>query len=203
MGGPHGEGGGHGHGGFLEEIADELGLTDAQREQAREILQVRFEQIREIREQVRSGSLTREQAREQIREIRESGREQIEQILTEEQREQLEAIHQERLEERIDARIDRLDDRLMRRASFLEQVLQLDAGQTAQLTELFEESIAARIEVLNQVKEGALEREDAFTQIRELEEQLAASIAALLTPEQLEVWEALRELHPKRGGRPH
>lgn len=199
-GGPHGHGAGGDMEGIGERLADELDLTEAQLEQVREIIEARFEEAKEIREQVRTGAITREQARELQRAIRESGREQIEEILTDEQRTRMEELHQERREERIDRRIERLENRIEKHASFLEQVLDPSDAQMSQINVLLADAIESHTAILNQVKEGALDHDDAAEQLKDLREATAESIRALLTPEQQTVFDALRDIRPKGRG---
>jgi Spy/CpxP family protein refolding chaperone len=203
FGGRHGDGPGDRFGGRHGDgpgpIFEQLNLSDEQRSQIEEILKTQHEQIRAIREQVREGSLDREQAREQIHEIRQEGRAQIEAILTPEQLEQWEALHQERLEERVGERIERLGQNIDRHIEFLEKVLSLSADQVSQVREILGGSVDARKEILQQVIDGSLDRKEAHDQMRAVMEGVADSIAALLTPEQQEVWEALRDLLPRRG----
>jgi len=146
---------------------------------------------------VRAGSIDREAALNRITEIRIGTREQLRGILTDEQWEKVQELRRNRIAKRIDQRIERMEPQLERRASFLARVLDLNSGQADQVTTLLVGSIPERTEILNQVKAGELEFEDAFARIVDLEKEIATEIESVLTPEQLAVWEAIRALIPR------
>jgi hypothetical protein len=75
----------HGRQFNAQRLADFLGLTDEQAAQVDSIMQSHWEQVHALREQVEAGTLTREQAREQIQALHEAERDQLASILTEEQ----------------------------------------------------------------------------------------------------------------------
>lgn len=162
---------------------EELDLTDAQRERIEAIHETTREQMQALREQVKSGDLTREQARDQREEIRDEARAQVEAILTAEQLEQLETLRRERQSERVDQQIERLGQNLDRRIDFMETVLDLTPSQVSQVEQILDDSVEARREILEQVKAGSLERDEARDQMKEIMDGVADSIEALLTPE--------------------
>lgn len=66
----------------LQQVADELGLSEQQREQARPIIRGFFEQARSLRQDT---SLTQEDRRQQLRTLREETAAKLKPILTPEQ----------------------------------------------------------------------------------------------------------------------
>jgi Spy/CpxP family protein refolding chaperone len=184
--------------GFGGRTAAYLGLTEAQQAQLKPIVQQHMDEIRDLREQVRAGGTTREQARERIRAIRLQMREEAKSVLTAEQWEKFESFRRDGGGQAIDNRVAHLDAQLARRADILARVLGLDATQAQQVRSLILETVPARTEVLNQARAGTLEPEDAAGKILEIERALEGKITPLLTPEQRLRWEAVRDLLPMR-----
>ena len=83
--------GGHPGGGRLAKLAEYLELTDDQKAQLKPILKHEAEQVRDIRQNT---SLSPEQKRDQIKDVRKDTRPQIMAILTPEQREKLKDLRQ-------------------------------------------------------------------------------------------------------------
>jgi Spy/CpxP family protein refolding chaperone len=173
-----------------------LGLSSEQQAQLEPIFRGHADEIRAIRQEGRNGTIAKDEARVRIRAIRLQMREEAKAILTPDQWEKADSFRRERMAERIDERIARLDENLARRADFLARVLGLDPGQAQQTRALILGTVSARTEVLNQLRSGAMEPEDAASRVATIEEALAAQIGALLTPEQRTRWDALRDLLP-------
>jgi hypothetical protein len=175
-----------------------LGLTESQQAQLRPIVKQHVDEIRGVRDSVRGGAITQDQARDRIRAIRQDMRDDAKSILTAEQWEKVESARRERMADAIDTRMDHLDEQLARRADILARVLGLDATQTQQVRTWILETIPARTEVLSQLRAGTIEPEDAAGRILEIEKAIEERIPPLLAPEQLARWEAIRDLLPMR-----
>jgi len=76
----------------LQRMTQQLNLTDQQREKIRPILRNEAERLKAVRS---NSALTQGEARRRMRRIRMSTRQQISQILTPEQREKWQEMHQE------------------------------------------------------------------------------------------------------------
>jgi Spy/CpxP family protein refolding chaperone len=176
-----------------------LGLTEAQQAQLKPIVQRHMDEIRGLREQVRAGGTTGEQAREQIRAVRIRMRDEAKSVLTAEQWEKVESFRRERAGEAIDSRVARLGEHLARRADLLTRILGLDATQAQQVRSLLLETVPARTEVLNRLRAGMIEPEDAAASILEIDQAWERKIPPILTSEQSARWEAMRDLLPMRG----
>ena len=199
-GGPDGRAGPGGIFGALgERLADELDLSAEQKEKVRAVFESHREEMRAIREEARAGGPDRQDVRDRMRAIRETLREELRAVLTEEQWARWEEIRAEKIGERIEGRLERMEEQLTRRADFLVKVLDLTADQAERLQEMILGTIPARRAVLESVRPGEGGPHETFDAIREIEEALAAEISSLLTPEQREIWEALRDLIPGRG----
>jgi hypothetical protein len=177
-------------------LGKELDLSAEQRQEIRPILQQMSEKMRSVQDQVASGAITREQARERIGEIRTETMDKGKKILTAEQWEKFQKIRGERVGEMAGHRLDRLEPDLERRAEFLNRVLGLSDTQREEVRTLVLGTAPARTEILNGLKSGAIEPEDAAGRIATIEETLAGQISSLLSPDQLERWHAVRDLLP-------
>jgi hypothetical protein len=116
--------------------------------------------------------------------------------LTEEQREKAAKMRSERIGDRVEWRLSHLDDHVGRRAEFLGRVLGLSEDQASEVRSLYMDSIPERTEVLEGIRSGAIEPEQAADRILTIEQSIAGRIESLLTPAQTDRWEAIRELVP-------
>lgn len=202
-GGPgreHGRAGGGGWAAFGDRAARHLNLTEDQKTRVAAVLDASREKILAIRREVAAGGLTREAARDRMHAVRLETGDAMRGILTAEQWEKAEGFRRDRMGDRIDERIDRMDDQLARRADFLARVLDLDASQAEAVRAAILATVSERTRILEQVKSGTLDPEDAFESIRAIEDELAEAIGGLLTPEQRAIWDELKDLLP---GPPH
>jgi Spy/CpxP family protein refolding chaperone len=77
--------GGNRRGDFMQRMAEQLELTDDQKPKVNAILQDAMTKQRELFQQMRDGSLPREEARGKMQEIREATMSKLSEVLTEEQ----------------------------------------------------------------------------------------------------------------------
>jgi protein CpxP len=85
--------GGHPGGKRLAKLAERLELTDSQKAQLKPLLKHQAEQVRDIRQNT---SLSPEEKRDQLKEVRKGTRPQIMAILTPAQREKMKDLRQQR-----------------------------------------------------------------------------------------------------------
>ncbi len=175
-------------------ISRELDLTQQQRDALRPVVREGVEKAMDVRDQIRSGAITRDQARDRIREIRTSTRDRVKEILTAEQWDKVQAFRRDRMGEGIDRRLSSLNDDLTRRSEFLARVLGLDSSQAEQVRSMVLGTAAARTETLNALKSGSIEPEDAAAKIHAIDETLAGQISGILNQDQKARFEALRDL---------
>jgi Spy/CpxP family protein refolding chaperone len=162
----------------------------------RALVQSRADEMREVRDRIRAGDVTREEARERVRSLRRESRDRAKEILTSEQWEKAQAFRAGRIAERVDERLARMDGQLERRAAFLGRVLGLDPDQAREVRTLIMNSAPQRRDLLGRVKTGGLDPQEAASQILDLEKDIATRIEALLTPEQARRLTAVRDLVP-------
>lgn len=180
--------------------AKHLGLEKEQRQELRDALQGTGESIRATLRAVEDGSMSREAARDAVKQQREAARAQAQRILSAEQFEQAEAFRRERVAQSVDRRIEHLDSRLERRADHLSRVLALDDAGRAQVAQILQSSLSMRADLLRSLKDGARAPEDVAYEVTQLEARLADQIRAGLTPEQATRFDAVLELVPRGAG---
>lgn len=201
-GGPGGPGFGGPIGGVLRELRDELDLSADQLTALHDALRASHDTFRDLRRQFRDGSITAEELRDAARDARLALEEQLAEILSAEQYTLLMDTLAEHRTEMIDRRLAHLDEGAARRLEFLTNVLQLDDAQAAQVETVLDDSMDARRAVLEALRDGSIEIEEALYQGYLIAQSTAAAIRDLLTPEQQAVFDALRTLLPGHGG-PH
>lgn len=154
----------------------QLNLTDAQREQMQAIRRQAAEQGRALRE---SGD------RQAMMALRRSTFEQVRNVLTAQQRAQLEqqrAAHQREMFER---RMTRLTERLSLSATQAQQVRGILSHANTQRRALFEQS--------------RLDETDPRPALEALRTRTQAQLGSVLSPEQMSTLGELREQHGRRG----
>jgi Spy/CpxP family protein refolding chaperone len=201
--GGRGERGGRGgHGGPGEPglgIWAELDLTPEQQEALTALLETHRETMRGLREDLRAGSITREEFHAAALEQREALEAEVREILTDEQEARLEELRCERRAERAAEQLERLGDHLEVKIDFLTRVLALDEAQQTELRSILEGSLDRMRDLLEQVQACTLSREEAREARAEIRDETAAAIGAILTEEQAQRFDALRELMHGRG----
>lgn len=99
--------------------------------------------------------------------------------------------------EMVEWRLENMRDHLGRRADFLGRVLGLDESQTAEVRGLLLATADERARILGELRDGGLEPEEAAERIGSIEEDVASRIEGLLTREQKERWDVIRDLLPR------
>lgn len=206
QGGRHGAGRGPGRHGrgpglFLGRLVHELeGVTDEQRTQIHEALAGKRQEFFELRQAFAEGTISAEELRDEAKALRESIESALQSILTAEQYEALEALVAEHRAELAQRRLDRLEEGVARRLEFLSNVLTLTDDQRAQVSAILEQSVAARRAVLEALRDGTIEIEDALYEGYVIAQDTAGAIRALLTPEQQVIFDSLRRVLPGHRG---
>jgi Spy/CpxP family protein refolding chaperone len=203
--------GGHGdfdcnHGQMLESLE----LTEAQQMAIDTLHQEMRDQMQALRQQVGSGGMS-DDLREQITALRESMKTRMQEILTEEQQAQLQALRDGRRSERrceqLTRRLENVGRGAERRLAHLTTILDLTADQISQVEAIQAGTVEQQRVVIQGWIDGTLTREEARAQKERLHEQTIAQIRAVLTEEQAELFDLLTEFfassrgHGRRGCR--
>ncbi|MBT8400207.1 MAG: hypothetical protein KJO98_07005, partial [Rhodothermia bacterium] len=193
-GGPNGGlAAGHMHAGALREL-----LTEEQQSQVDQIRESYREQLNALRDQVSSGALTREEARVQAGELRDAMRSDIDALLTDEQRTQLEEMHQSRLEER--------EARREAAGQVRNEVLDLDTDSAAALDAILDEFREAVQTLRDELRTSEADRDEMHAAVQALKETRDEEVAALLDEVGFEIYQIHGALHHRlrrhtmRGG---
>ena len=176
----------------IDRLAEVLGLDEDQKA-ALLAAYIEFrEGVAELRELVKAGELTCEDAREQVTVLREAFEAEIQLILTPEQYDLLQAMRQSKDKDRI-----RDKDSHERWLVWLAEI-GCDEDQTAAVLVALEAFRAEMHDLREQVKAGTLTPEEAREAAVALRTEFDAALQAILTPEQ---YEALQELRPDCEGK--
>jgi len=121
-------------------------------------------------------------------------------VLSAEQMATIKERRAEQLDRHLSRRLEGLDLAMDRRIVFLTEVLHLDDGQVAAVSELVLSTIPARRELLHELQAASIDRATTGLKLLRVERALEASFAELLTDDQKVVLDALGQWLP---GPPH
>ncbi len=175
--GPGGFGAPH-EGGLFDGI-----LTDEQIAAVEAIRETYAPQFTELIEARRDGTLTHEAFLEEMAALREAVKAEIDALLTDEQRAEIEA----RIEERRAEHEAEREAMLEQVRAAMKDALGLTDEQAAAVDELFAEQEAEREAILDQLREGTLTPEEAFAALGALKDAQQAALEALLDETQWEI----------------
>lgn len=163
-----------GPGGFGPRLAQELGLTDTQKQQIQDYLKDSRSQLEVLRNDT---TLTPEQRRAQAQQIRQNTQARLKSVLTPDQQskaEQLRADAQQKLQDRREQAVDRRLDRMTSQ-------LGLDSSQSAAIRSLNEQ---ARNQAKTIRENSSLTQEQKIQQLQALRQGTRDQINGTLTAEQ-------------------
>lgn len=178
-------------------------LTDDQQAEAEEIRSRYHEQFEAIREQVRSGELTQEEAAAQAEALHNAMAEEVRNILTDDQ---IAA-----LEDRIAARGDQAEAHLAKNKEAMIGALGLSEDQVSALDELHGSQCTAFQRLIDQVQAGEITREEFRSGVERIVNAKWDAYSGILDDEQLEgakIHDALLVVNARRfvqhvaGGHP-
>ncbi|MCA9729268.1 MAG: hypothetical protein KC729_16390 [Candidatus Eisenbacteria bacterium] len=195
-----------GRGRMMGHLASELGLSDQQVSAMQDLMKSYGEQFRTLMESVLDGTVSAEDGVAQATQLAESLKGEMAGILTPDQLAKWEELKQDRIDQGIDRRLENLDTQLTRRAEFLTRVLQLSDAQSSQVEQILLASIPARERILTGVQNGTIPPQVAIMMGLQIEQQILTDIKAILTDEQIQKLEAMKDLIPhgmKMAGRGH
>ena len=168
----------------FDRLKEALSLTDDQVDQITTIMEASRGLRDPIIQQVRDGSLTRQEARQQMGSIREDTKSQVEAVLTSDQLiafEDLRSHHGRQFNRRP-----------------LSEILNLTDDQQAQVESVMKGIREQMLAIREQVEAGELTREDARGQIQEIRESEIEGLSAILDEDQLTKFQ--RILNHRRFG---
>jgi hypothetical protein len=195
--GPHRRGGhGGGPGGMRGPLA-EMDLTPEQRMEFMRAMMVFSMGMREAHEAYKAGSITEEELRARVQDLREALQAELERILGAEKYAEMKAAQRERMVERAQQRLEHLDEFYSRREEILTQVLQLDEEDAVALSGILGDAKTRHQEVLNQFIAGSMEPDEMFHELMTLRKETREAISALLDEEQRAILDALERLRPR------
>ena len=176
----------------IDKLAEVLGLDEDQKA-ALLAAYIEFRAgVAELRELVKAGDLTREEAKEQVTVLREAFEAELQVILTPEQYDLLQEMRQSRDRDRI-----RDQDSHERWVAWLAEI-GCDEDQTAAVLAALDAFRAEMHDLRDQVKAGTLTQDEAREAAVAHRAEFDAALQAILTPEQ---YEALQELRPDCEGK--
>jgi Spy/CpxP family protein refolding chaperone len=176
----------------IDKLAEVLGLDEDQKA-ALLAAYIEFrEGVAELRELVKAGDLTCEEAKEQVTVLREAFEAELQLILTPEQYDLLQELRQSMDKDRI-----RDKDSHERWLVWLAEI-GTDEDQTAAVLAALEAFRAEMQNLHDQVQAGTLTMDEAREAAVALRAEFDAALQAILTPEQ---YEALQELRPDCEGK--
>ncbi|HSG29600.1 MAG TPA: hypothetical protein VLA34_14055 [Candidatus Krumholzibacterium sp.] len=174
----------------IDRIAEVLGLDEIQKEALLTAFLTFREGVIALRDQVIAGELTIEEARAEAAILREAFEAELLVILTPEQYDMLEDMR--RIRDRIRDRVeDGTCDKYQSWDIWLTEV-GADSAQIAAVYEALDVLHDAIRDLIIQVQDGTITREEAIAATKVLREEFDAALQAILTPEQYEALLALR-----------
>jgi hypothetical protein len=177
----------------------DLGLSGVQRSEMFEAMRTSHAATRDLLEGYEDGNVTAEGVRDGMRAADETLREQLAQILDDEQRESLAAMHEERRERMAGHREEVRDDRADHRADLLTEILRLNERQSEKISSLMATAAQEHAAVGESLGDGKIEPWDAVYQGLQIQERTDAAIRDVLDDDQTVKFDALRSLLPDRG----
>lgn len=184
-------------------LAEVLGLDEEQLAALSATYSEFREGMAELRDQVHSGELTMDEARDAAAVLRDAFEAELQIILTEEQWDILQDMrHEGRHGEDGDQQHDRDRDRDPQSPGDLwgewMEELGLDETQITAVLEAFETFTSGMQDLRAQVQDGIITKEEAFEAAGVLRDDFDAALQSILTEEQ---YQALLDLRPDCGGR--
>jgi len=179
-------------------LPDEINLTDDQRAQIAAARQEMGDAMTELRAQYPDGRKS-EEFQTKAKELRDQMQTRIHGILTPEQLNQMQQLRDDRQAERAEQREEMVEIRLDRHVEFLTGMLKLTAAQSGQVRDILTRSHEQTKALMASVREDKTARDELRDAMKTIQDEAAAGIRDILTPEQTTVFDALKDLMPREG----
>jgi Spy/CpxP family protein refolding chaperone len=178
----------------------EVNPTPEQRDAIREAVGESAEAVRGLMDRYRDDQISLEALRDGVGEARRELLSSLESILDAEQFTKLETVIAEMRAAMAERRLERIGEGIEHRVEVLTRMLSLTDEQALQIQATLESFLPRREELIRGVGDGSLEIENALYEGIKLRLEIHDAIRALLTPDQQERFDALRNLGGRRGG---
>ena len=178
----------------LKQVANELGLSDKQRDQ----LKALHADTRAKMEAQRKSGASDDQMRDAMETIHKDARTQLETILTADQVKKLDAMRDERFSNRMERRADNADKRSDAHLAWMVRTFQLSDTQATAVKAAQSTLNDAQESTSRAVQSGSLTRDQAHEQMRTAHDAFAEKLKGILTATQSQRLEILQPLFPGR-----
>jgi len=186
--------GGPGRGHRPGDPGGELGLTPEQLRQIRAARQTFFATVHELVQQLRAGTITRDDFDAGVEGAQGAFETSLQSILTAEQYAQLQTARRDRIVAHLTRRVAEFDANLARHVAVLDRILDLSDAQAAGITTIVQNSKPPVEAVLTGLQDNTLTPQAAQAQLKQIAADTAAAIRATLTPEQAALFDTLTHL---------
>jgi hypothetical protein len=178
----------------LKQVANELGLSDKQRDQ----LKALHADTRAKTEAQRKSGVTEDQMRDAMETIHKDARTKLETILTADQVKKLDTMRDERFSNRLEHRADNADKRSDAHLAWMVRTLQLSDTQATAVKAAQSTMNDAQESTSKAVQSGSLTRDQAHEQMRTAHDAFSEKLKGILTATQSQRLEILQPLFPGR-----
>jgi hypothetical protein len=181
---------------MARKMASRFGLSESEAQALRAAHRESAERTRALHRDYAGGTITAEQLRDGLREVRLSTESKAKEVLG---AEEFEAFHEKRADKReamLQRRSEGLDERAAKQADRLGRALRLDAAGKSRLEGALRGTIPARRQLIEELSGGNLAPEEALYRGIQIEQDASAAIRATLSPEEAVRFDSLRRLIP-------
>jgi len=186
----------------FDQMAKDLNLTEEQQAALTKLRESMREKMQGTRGQREKSGDQRFRGAGQGTNFRDRMRTELESILTPDQLQRLDAIHEERSSQRKEVATEHATERLSDRVDFLTRVLKLDDSQKASLETTLRDAQTAHQQMRNSRTDHA-DWQAIRAQAEKIRTETESSITALLTADQKELYASLTDLLPMGPRGPH
>jgi len=179
-------------------VATELGLTEKQRDQLRDLRKETRARADAQRTSLNRGDISEDQMRDALHDIHEDARARMTTILTPDQLKKLDSMRDERVARGMERHLERADSRGDAQVEWLTRTLQLSGAQASSMRVALVKLADAQKSALKGVEDGSLTRDQSGQRMRTAHDAYTQSLKGILTPEQNQRMEILKPLLPGR-----
>jgi len=185
-----------GTGPMARKMASRFGLSESEAEALRAAHKESAERTRQLHKDYAAGTISAEQLRDGLRDVRLSVESKAKELMGAEDFEAIHAKGSEKRGEMFERRSERLDERATKQADRLARALRMDAAGKSRLEAALRETIPARRQLLEELSSDQVTPEDALYRGIQIEKEASAAIRATLSPEEAARFDSLVRLIP-------
>ena len=190
-----------GHGGPNGGLFQELGLDADQQAAVKAAREEMHTAARALFEQLRAGTITKDELHAAMQPLREQMHTAIEAILTADQLAQFTELRNAKVLEHLEKALERVQAHGTEKLALVARILEMDEQQIAAATTLHAEGLTALSAIIESLRSGQTTGQEAKQAAMDLRTQGRDDFRALLSADQQEVFDALQSLHQGRHGR--